>query len=359
MSCTRISSAAAAGSWSELAAGFRKTFDFSRVGAINWFPGHMTRGLRQMEHTMLKTDLIIEVHDARIPLSGRNINFHSHVTGTGRPHVLVLNKKDLVFNKPGSSKMTLGQLEREQEELRNEIMSKDPNLADVIFTNCKDIKCSGLNSILPKTLELIKTSDRYHRSGAPDSNFMIIGIPNVGKSSLINLVRSRTLRVKGHLKVGKKPGVTRAVETKIKVSSDPLVYLLDTPGIMMPKIDSKHTGMKLACCGAISDQIVGEANIADYLLYSLNKQRRFQYVEALGLKQPTDDINVLLVALALKHGFHKTIFCVETRKQRTIPKLDDSASRFIRLFREGKLGPFNFDNVPNTEFSQRRDLKLS
>ena len=59
----------AAGSWSELAAGFRKTFDFSRVGAINWFPGHMTRGLRQMEHTMLKTDLIIEVHDARYKLT--------------------------------------------------------------------------------------------------------------------------------------------------------------------------------------------------------------------------------------------------------------------------------------------------
>ena len=59
----------AAGSWSELAAGFRKTFDFSRVGAINWFPGHMTRGLRQMEHTMLKTDLIIEVHDARYALT--------------------------------------------------------------------------------------------------------------------------------------------------------------------------------------------------------------------------------------------------------------------------------------------------
>ena len=77
------------------------------------------------------------------------------------------------------------------------------------------------------------------------------------------------------------------------------------------------------------------------------------------MKQPTDDINVLLVALALKHGFHKTINCVETRKQRTIPQMDASASRFIKLFREGKLGPFNFDYVPNTESSQGRDLKLS
>ena len=102
---------------------------------------------------------------------------------------------------------------------------------------------------LPITLDLMSKSDRYHRSGAPDSNFMIIGVPNVGKSSLINLIRTRALRVKGGLRVGASPGVTRALETKIKVSSDPLVYLLDTPGIMMPKINDLHTGMKLACCG--------------------------------------------------------------------------------------------------------------
>ena len=78
---------------------------------------------------------------------------------------------------------------------------------------------------------------------------MIIGVPNVGKSSLINLIRSRALRIKGGLRVGKSPGVTRALETKIKVSLNPLVYLLDTPGIMMPKINNLDTAMKLACCG--------------------------------------------------------------------------------------------------------------
>ena len=80
---------------------------------------------------------------------------------------------------------------------------------------------------------------------------MIIGVPNVGKSSLINLIRSRSLRVKGGLRVGASPGVTRALETKIKVSHDPVVYLLDTPGIMMPKINNLDTGMKLACCGRL------------------------------------------------------------------------------------------------------------
>ena len=78
---------------------------------------------------------------------------------------------------------------------------------------------------------------------------MIIGVPNTGKTTLINLMRSRTLRMPGNLKVGATPGVTRAVATRIRVSNDPLIYLLDTPGIMMPNIHDKHMGMKLACCG--------------------------------------------------------------------------------------------------------------
>ena len=116
-------------------------------------------------------------------------------------------------------------------------MRKDPDLSDVIFSECSDIKCSGLKSILPRVIELIQSSDRYHRASRPDSNIMIIGIPNVGKSSLINHIRSGNLRIEGNaLRVGNKPGVTRTLENKVKVSENPLVYLLDTPGIMMPNI---------------------------------------------------------------------------------------------------------------------------
>ena len=122
--------------WAELTNTFRRSFNFTKIGAINWFPGHMTKGLRQMEHTMIKTDLIVEVHDARIPLSGRNVNFRSHVTGTGRPHILVLNKKDLVISS-----------QWDQENLKSRILKHDGNLSDVIFTNCKDQNCKGLKSV--------------------------------------------------------------------------------------------------------------------------------------------------------------------------------------------------------------------
>ena len=125
--------------WLDIASKFRQVYDFSSVGQINWFPGHMTKGLRQMQHTMLKTDLIIEVHDARIPLSGRNVDFRSHVTGTARPHILVLNKQDLLFDQKSDT--------TSQAKLRELILERDPLLSDVIFTNCKNSKCPGLNSV--------------------------------------------------------------------------------------------------------------------------------------------------------------------------------------------------------------------
>ena len=89
----------------------------------------------------------------------------------------------------------------------------------------------------------LQKSERFNRKFSPDSNLLICGIPNVGKSSLINLIRSGTLNIKGKpMKVGAKPGITRALQTKIRVSDEPLVFLLDTPGIMMPNIRNIETG---------------------------------------------------------------------------------------------------------------------
>ena len=104
--------------------------------------------------------------------------------------------------------------------------------------------------MLPTAAKLISNAERYHRNFSPDSNIIVCGIPNVGKSSLINLIRNGTLSLTGKpMAVGAKPGVTRALQTKIRVSDDPLIFLLDTPGIMMPNIRNIETGMKLASCG--------------------------------------------------------------------------------------------------------------
>lgn len=184
-------------------------------------------------------------HDARIPLTGRNVNFQHDITGN-KPHILVLNKKDLVFN-PGSDEKSQNTEKRTtdylQQDIRERILKHEPNLSDVIFTNCKNVRCEGLQSVLPTAVKLITENERFNRKFSPDSNLLICGIPNVGKSSLINLLRSATLNLKGKpMKVGAKPGITRALQTKIRVSDDPLVFLLDTPGIMMPNIRNIETG---------------------------------------------------------------------------------------------------------------------
>lgn len=95
--------------------------------------------------------------------------------------------------------------------------------------------------------------------------------------------------------------------------------------------------------GAVSDRIVGEVNIADYLLYQLNKQHQFQYVQVLGLKQPTDNINLLLTAIALKNNWLFKSTDLGTRRWKQMPDLDRSAVHFLKAFRAGNLGPFNFD----------------
>ncbi|MEQ2168851.1 Mitochondrial GTPase [Goodea atripinnis] len=103
-------------------------------------------------------------------------------------------------------------------------------------------------------------------------------------------------------RVGGEPGITKAVLTKIQVSERPLMYLLDTPGVLPPKIESVETGMKLALCGTILDHLVGEDIIADYLLFSLNRLGKFSYVEKYDLQEPSDDIQHVLKRIAVKLG---------------------------------------------------------
>ena len=323
--------------WRKIASSFRQHFVFPTNASANWFPGHMTKGLKMMERTLLETDLVIEVHDGRIPLSGRYIRFGGHITGH-RPHILVLNKRDLAY--PSSR----SESEKLQNRFKTLIMSEDPSLSDVIFTNCKDVKCKGLQSVLPRSIELIQKSDRYHRSSKPDSNILIIGVPNVGKSSLINLIRSGSLKVGGKAaKVGPTPGVTRAMQTKIRVHDEPLVYLLDSPGILMPNIKDMHVALKLSLCASLKDSAVGEQLIADYLLFRLNQQLRFEYVDFMKLEEPMDNCRVMLAKSAIAHGFMSPFRDFEKGGFRDFPDLTRTANHFIKGFRTGAFGHMNLD----------------
>ncbi|NXS13612.1 MTG1 GTPase, partial [Neodrepanis coruscans] len=133
-------------------------------------------------------------------------------------------------------------------------------------------------------------------------NILVIGVPNMGKSSLINSLRRLHLKKGKATAVGGEPGITKAVLTRIQVSEKPLMYLVDTPGVLPPRLGDVEMGMKLALCGAIHDHMVGEDIMADYLLYTLNKQQQFGYVQRYGLGEACDHIEAVLKHVALAQG---------------------------------------------------------
>ncbi|XP_048419291.1 mitochondrial ribosome-associated GTPase 1 isoform X2 [Stegostoma tigrinum] len=264
---------------------FRTSFEFGNRELAKWFPGHMAKGLKKMQASLKKVDCIIEVHDARIPLSGRNPMFEEAL-GV-RPHLLVLNKMDLadLTNKQRIMR------ELEQQRIQN-----------VLFTDCLRERDVNVKKIVPAVTELIQKGDRFHRMENLEYCLMVIGVPNVGKSSLINAMRRMYLKKGKASRVGGEPGITRAVLTKIQVCERPLIYLLDTPGVFSPRVESLEVGMKLALCGTILDHLVGEEVIADYLLFTLNKQQKFDYVDRYQLGEPCDDVQTVLKKIAVNLG---------------------------------------------------------
>merc|ERR1711860_203987 len=157
-------------------------------------------------------------------------------------------------------------------------------------------------------------------------------------------MRNMSLSVKGRASiVGNKPGVTRAVLQKVTVCGDPLIYLVDTPGILIPNIKDVHVGMKLALCNTISEKQIGEQFIADYLLFTLNKLRNFSYVDEFGLQDPTDDIRQLLIHVAKSQNMLRTAKDLRTGRLVQLPCLDSAAIRFVSTFRKGGFGLINLD----------------
>lgn len=307
---------------------FRTKFHKVPKDVLTWFPGHMGKGLRVMQQKLKMVDCVIEVHDARIPFSGRNDEFKYSIRGV-KPHIMVFNKKDLI------DKNNFRTITRQIQQL--------DGLNDVLFTNCRDQKCEGIRRLLPLATKLIAESDRFNRSEEKDFNIMIIGVPNVGKSSLINILRNRHLKKTGSAAVGAIAGITRSVLSKIKISETPKVFLFDTPGILMPQISDTEQGLKLALCGCTLDHLVGDELIADYLLYRLNKAQNFDYVELMGLEAPTDKIIEVLVAWASKFEKYEKVRSSDNKGIILRPNTTAAAQFMLKQFRTGILGKVFLD----------------
>ncbi|CDQ83503.1 unnamed protein product [Oncorhynchus mykiss] len=215
----------------------------------------------------------------------------------------------------------------------------------VLFTDCLRQRDDNVKKLVPMVTELIESQPRFHREENTNFCLMVIGVPNVGKSSLINALRRTNLKKGRGSKVGGEPGITKAVLTRIQVCERPIIHLLDTPGVLPPKIQSLETGMKLALCGTILDHLVGEDIMADYLLFSLNRLEKYSYVERYDLSEPSDDIQQVLKRIAVKLGKTQRVKAITGvgNITLTVPNYTAAAYDFIRAFRKGELGRVMLD----------------
>ena len=290
---------------------------------INWYPGHMAKTKREIIQDLKLIDVVIEILDARIPKSSQNPDIKNIIAK--KKKIILLNKCDLADEK---------ETKRWQEYFRK-------NGQESILVNSNN--GNGINHVISKIEDLMKeeieSSERKGRVGKI-IRVLILGIPNVGKSSFINRVSKRTTA-----KVGNKPGVTTQKQW-IRVAKN--IELLDTPGVLWPKFESSEVGLNLAFTGTIKDDILDREEIAFYLLKYLTQN----YLNLLSQKYDLDEEEI---KQKLNTYEDKNQVIIETIEQigirrralATGGKVDKNKVSNIILqdFREAKIGRITLEKV--------------
>ena len=281
---------------------------------IQWFPGHMTKAQRMIEENLAMVDAVCEILDARIPYSSRNPDI-DRLAGD-KPRLVILNRVDLA-----DPQMTA--------RWRKYFESR--NLA-ILETDAKSGK--GVGSFAPTVRRLLKDKlAAYEAKGQVGRplRVMILGIPNVGKSTFINKVAGRKAAI-----AGDKPGVTRG---KQWINIDQGLDLLDTPGILWPKFDSQEVGEMLAITNAIKADVLDKETLgANFMLrlrelYPKAIEERYKFV-------PDPDMNgfELLEQAAKKRGF------LVSRGEYDIERM---ANTLLGEYHDGKLGRLTLEAPPD------------
>lgn len=277
--------------------------------AINWFPGHMAKTKREIKESIKLVDAVIEIRDARIIRASKNPDIE-YICGS-KPRIILLNKSDLC-----------------EEDVTNQWikhLSKD-NIR-VLAVNCNTGQ--GLKSIKSVLNGLLEEKHyRMKKKGVSKiiDRVMVVGIPNVGKSSFINKMAKTSIA-----KIGDRPGITRSkqwIKTKLGIE------LMDTPGILWPKLESEETQLNLAFTGAIKDEIMDIENLALMLLKVLCKNYPNRVVERYKLDELSENQLENMTNIAKKRG--AILAGGEINYNRvSIMILDE--------FRGGKLGPISLE----------------
>lgn len=278
-------------------------------GNIQWYPGHMTKTRRQIEADLGQVDAVCEIVDARIPQSSRNPDIDSICSR--KPRILVLNRMDLA-DPYGTEKWA--------SHFRRKGFS-------VIATDCKTRR--GVSEFTPAVRQACR--EKLQRDAARGMNrplrVMVVGIPNVGKSTLINQISCR----KG-AKAENRPGVTRG---KQWVTVDSGLLLLDTPGILWPMFDDPEVGRMLAYTGAIKEDVIDVEELAAHLMELLLKRYPAVLEQRYRITPPEGTPGYALLEMAGRNrGF--LLSGGEIHVERMAKVLLDE-------FRSGKLGKFTLE----------------
>ena len=276
---------------------------------IQWYPGHMTKTRRQMEADLKLVDAVCEIVDARIVISSRNPDI-DNICGN-KPRIVILNRLDLAD--PDATN-------RWVQYFRNKGMA-------AVATDCKSRK--GITAFTPAVRQLLQ--EKIQRDAAKGMSkalkIMVVGIPNVGKSTLINQISGR----KG-AKAENRPGVTRG---KQWVTVDSGLLLLDTPGILWPKFEDPNVGMMLAYTGAVKDGIMDLEELSSRLMSLLWQRYPEKIKERYNIDCPPDIAGwELLQAAGKKRGYLLARGEIDTERM---------AKVLLDEFRSGKLGRFTLE----------------
>ena len=272
---------------------------------IQWFPGHMTKAIRMMQDNLKLIDLVVELVDARLPLSSRNPKVDELIGN--KAHLLLLNKADIAD--PSVTKQWEDYFRSKGIETAT-VSSTGGKSLNFVFDKCK--------KLLSEKIEKEKEKGIVNRS----IKLMVCGVPNVGKSSFINKLSGKKSAI-----TGDRPGVTKGKQW-IRLNNN--FELLDTPGILWPKFDDEEVGLRLGFTGAVKDEILDVEELACHLLVFL----RDNYPDSLTQRYKMTDFDSLegyelLELLGRKRGFVVSGGEIDTER---------AAHILLDEFRAAKLG---------------------
>lgn len=277
---------------------------------IQWFPGHMTKAARQMEENLKKVDFVIEIRDARIPDSSRNPMLDGIIHT--KPRLIILSKKDKAD--PKLTKEWITYLEKDNVRVI---------ALDLVHENYKAAMVQTSKTLCASFIEKQKRRGIKPRA----LRAMVCGIPNVGKSTMIN-----TLAKRKAAKTADKPGVTKSLQW-IKLDKD--LELLDTPGVLWPKFDDQQIGLKLALLGSIRDEVVTMDELAMFAVEWLMENNPSSLIETYGIEIQDTPWHTL-EQVAIKRGYLQKGQIDENRLMNS----------FVKDMRENKCGLITWEK-PN------------